>query len=85
MFLTRRDRRKRRTSNEVKTTGRILEVPQGHGLLGRVVRAIAMRATGGFLKLLAGLWKPIAIGVVALGALVAKLLGRKKAATQHAE
>ncbi|MBK8980193.1 MAG: DUF2167 domain-containing protein [Planctomycetes bacterium] len=39
-------------------------------------------AKGGLLKVLAGLWKPIALGLAALGAFVARLLGRRKSAQE---
>ncbi|MGA0869117.1 MAG: DUF2167 domain-containing protein, partial [Planctomycetota bacterium] len=36
-------------------------------------------AKGGFLKLIAGLWKPIALGLVAVGAFVMRILRGSKA------
>ena len=47
-----------------------------YGIGGLIAGKLLLK--GGFLKILAGLWKPIAVGVVALGAFVMKIFGGKK-------
>ncbi|MBK8097998.1 MAG: DUF2167 domain-containing protein [Planctomycetes bacterium] len=53
-----------------------------YGIGGLIAGKLLLK--GGFLKLLAALWKPLAVGVVVLVGLIGKLLGRRKPAVARA-